>query len=95
MSIYALQRINTYLVRPPRSRAAHPETHELYRKVCALRFFRYGITPSANRLYQLVRKGSMGAPTEVLAELWATLQEKSRVRLERPDLPPDLQAVAG
>jgi len=36
MSIYALQRINTYLVRPPRSRAAHPETHELYRKVCAL-----------------------------------------------------------
>lgn len=35
------------------------ETQELYREVCTLLFFRYGITPTANKLYQYVRKGSM------------------------------------
>jgi hypothetical protein len=59
------------------------------------RLFRFGITPTANRLYQLVRKGSMGTPTAVLAEFWTALREKSRVRLERPDLPPEVQAAAG
>lgn len=78
-----------------RLKAAHSNTRELYREVCALLFFRFGITPTANRLYQLVRKGSMGTPTEILAEFWSTLREKSRVRVERPDLPPDLQAAAG
>jgi Plasmid replication region DNA-binding N-term len=78
-----------------RLKAVHPKTRELYREVCALLFFRFGITPTANRLYQLVRKGSMGTPTEVLAEFWATLREKSRVRIERPDLPPEVQAAAG
>src|SRR6202048_5503369 len=78
-----------------RLKAAFPKTRELYREVCALLFFRYGITPTANRLYQLVKRGSMGTPTDVLAEFWRTLREKSRVRLERPDLPPDLQAAAG
>src|ERR1700675_3111634 len=78
-----------------RLKAAHPKTRELYREVCALLFFRYGITPTANRLYQLVKRGSMGTPTDVLAEFWRALREKSRVRLERPDLPPDLQAAAG
>src|ERR1700682_2531378 len=78
-----------------RLKAAFPKTRELYRAVCALLFFRFGITPTANRLYQLVRRGSMGTPTAVLAEVSGTLREKSRVRLERPDLPPDLQAAAG
>jgi chromosome segregation ATPase len=63
--------------------------------VCALLFFRYGITPTANRLYQLVRRGSMGTPTAVLGEFWAELREKSRVRIEHPDLPADLGAAAG
>jgi hypothetical protein len=78
-----------------RLKAAHPTTRELYRAVCALLFFRFGITPTANRLYQLVRKGSMGTPTAVLAEFWSTLREKSRVRIEHPDLPADLGAAAG
>src|SRR5260370_39830142 len=78
-----------------RLKVAFPKTRELYREVCALLFFRYGITPTANRLYQLVKRGSMGTPTEVLAEFWRTLREKSRGRLERPDLPPDVQAAAG
>ncbi|KWH14653.1 ATPase [Burkholderia territorii] len=78
-----------------RLKADFPKTRELYREVCALMFFRFGITPTANRLYQLVRKGSMSTPTAVLAEFWAELREKSRVRIEHPDLPADLQAAAG
>lgn len=34
-------------------------------------FFRYGITPTANKLYQLVRKGSMSAPSEALTRFWS------------------------
>jgi len=76
-------------------KAGFPKTRELYREVCALLFFRFGITPTANRLYQLVRRGSMGTPTAVLGEFWAELREKSRVRIEHPDLPADLGAAAG
>ncbi len=76
-------------------RAQHTETQDLYREVCVLLFFRYGLTPTANKLYQLVRKGSMSAPAEALAGFWDTLREKSRVRIEHPDLPQQLQDVAG
>src|SRR5579864_9847356 len=78
-----------------RLKAEFPKTRELYREVCALLFFRFGITPTADRLYQLVRRGSMGTPTAVLGEFWAELREKSRVRIEHPDLPADLAAAAG
>jgi chromosome segregation ATPase len=72
-----------------------PKTRELYREVCALLFFRFGVTPTANRLYQLVKRGSMSTPTQVLGEFWVELREKSRVRIEHPDLPTELQAAAG
>src|SRR6201996_2806171 len=78
-----------------RLKAAFPKTRELYREVCALLFFRFGITPTANRLYQLVKRGSMSTPTQVLGEFWTELREKSRVRIEHPDLPADLGAAAG
>ncbi|WP_158937464.1 DNA-binding protein [Burkholderia sp. S171] len=76
-------------------RAQFPRTQELYREVCVLLFFRHGITPTANRLYQLVKKGSMSAPAEALARFWITLREKSRVRIEHPDLPAELQSATG
>jgi hypothetical protein len=76
-------------------RVQYPETQALYREVCVLLFFRHGITPTANRLYQLVRKGSMSAPAEALTRFWATLRDKSRIRIEHPDLPPSLQDTAG
>ncbi|MPW21508.1 ATPase [Paraburkholderia sp. CNPSo 3157] len=76
-------------------KVAFPKTRELYREVCALLFFRFGQTPTANRLYQLVRRGSMGTPAAVLGEFWAELREKSRVRIEHPDLPTDLRDAAG
>lgn len=72
-----------------------PHTQDLYREVCALLFFRYGVTPTANKLYQLVRKGSMSAPAEALNKFWADLREKSRVRIEHPDLPESLRTAAG
>ncbi|NYT61026.1 DNA-binding protein [Alcaligenaceae bacterium] len=76
-----------------RERFTH--TQELYREVCALLFFRYGITPTANKLYQLVRKGSMSAPAEALNKFWGDLREKSRTRIEHPDLPEELKNLAG
>lgn len=72
-----------------------PETQELYREVCTILFFRYGITPTANKLYQYVRKGSMSAPAEALAKFWEDLREKSRVRIEHPDLPEAVKTSAG
>jgi chromosome segregation ATPase len=71
------------------------DTQELYFEVCVLLFFRHGITPTANKLYQLVRKGSMSAPAEALSRFWATLRDKSRVRIEHPDLPEELRDAAG
>lgn len=76
-------------------RAAHPNTQDLYREVCTVMFFRYGLTPTANRLYQLVRKGSMSAPAEALARFWEQLRERSRVTIEGPDVPETLRAGAG
>ena len=32
-----------------RLKAEFPKTRELYREVCALLFFRFGLTPTANR----------------------------------------------
>ncbi|BCG04751.1 hypothetical protein PPGU19_093190 (plasmid) [Paraburkholderia sp. PGU19] len=78
-----------------RLKAAFPKTRELYREVCALLFFRFGQTPTANRLYQIVKRGSMGTPAAVLGEFWAELRAKSRVRIEHPDLPGDLRDAAG
>lgn len=76
-------------------RAQFPKTQDLYREACVVLFFRFGITPTANKLYQFVRKGSMSAPAEALAKFWDALREKSRVRIEHPDLPEDLRTAAG
>lgn len=76
-------------------RAQIDDTQALYREVCAILFFRYGITPTANKLYQYVRKGSMSAPATALAKFWEDLREKSRVRIEHPDLPDGVRTAAG
>jgi hypothetical protein len=78
-----------------RLREEFTQTQDLYREVCILLFFRYGMTPTANKLYQLVRKGSMTAPAEALNKFWGDLREKSRVRIEHPDLPEALKTAAG
>jgi len=78
-----------------RLKAEFPHTRDLYREACALLFFRFGVTPTANRLYQLVRRGSMSTPVAVLNAFWADLREKSRVRIEHADLPEELRDAAG
>lgn len=70
------------------------ETKALYREVCALLFFRYGITPTASKLYQYVRKGSMSAPADALAKFWEELRSKARVQIDHPDLPEALKLAA-
>ena len=76
-------------------RAQFPITRELYREVCGLLFFRYGIQPTANKLYQLVRKGTMSTPSEALNQFWVELREKSRIQIDHPGLPENLKTVAG
>ena len=76
-------------------RGQFPKTQDLYREVCVILFFRHGITPTANKLHQLVRKGSMSAPAEALTKFWSDLREKSRGRVEHPDLPEHLKLAAG
>lgn len=71
------------------------QTQAIYREVCMLMFFRYGVTPTANKLYQYVRKGSMSAPAEALQKFWLELREKSRVQLDHPDLPEQLKSIGG
>lgn len=75
-------------------RGRFSDTKALYREVCSLLFFRYGLTPTASKLYQYVRKGSMSAPAEALAKFWDDLRSKARVEIDHPDLPPQLAATA-
>ena len=75
-------------------KARFSDTKALYREVCALLFFRYGITPTASKLYQYARRGSMGAPAEALAKFWDELRSKARVEVDHPDLPPDIKEIA-
>ncbi|WP_454754568.1 DNA-binding protein [Cupriavidus necator] len=75
-------------------RSRFPDTRALYREVCGLLFFRYGVTPTANKLYSLVRKGSMGTPAEVLQAFWQELRGRTRVTIDHPDLPDALKQIA-
>ena len=71
------------------------DTRALYREVCTLLFFRHGITPTASRLYQYVRKGSMSVPAEALSQFWKELRSRARVEIDHPDLPQELRMAAG
>jgi chromosome segregation ATPase len=75
-------------------KAKFTDTRVLYREACALLFFRYGITPTANKLYQYVRRGSMNVPTEEVGKFWDELRRRARVEIEHPDLPDAIKAAA-
>lgn len=77
------------------ARSKITDTKALYKWVCALLFFRYGITPTTNRLYQLVRKGSMGTVTTALSTFWQELRDKSRIQIDHPGIPDSLKSEAG
>lgn len=75
-------------------KAKFSDTRALYREVCALLFFRFGITPTANKLYQYVRRGSMNVPAEEVGKFWDELRHKARVDIDHPDLPEEVKALA-
>ncbi len=76
-------------------RKRYPDTKDLYREAAILLFFRHGQTPTTNRLYQLVRKGSMNTVTASLSAFWETLRERSRVQIDHPTIPEELKTAAG
>lgn len=76
-------------------RSQHSNTLDLYKAVAALLFFQYDSTPTTNRMYQLVRKGSMSAPAEALKLFWKELRDRSQVRMEQADIPSALTQSAG
>lgn len=76
-------------------RKRYPDTKDLYREAAILLFFRHGQTPTTNRLYQLVRKGSMNTVTAALSTFWETLRERSRVQIDHPAIPDELKTAAG
>ena len=76
-------------------RERFPRTADLYREACGVMFFRYGVMPTANALYQFVRKGSMSVPTEALRRFWSDLRERARVDLQHADLPDQVKQSAG
>ena len=71
------------------------DTKQLYKWVCSILFFRYGITPTTNRLYQLVRKGSMQTVTTSLAAFWEELRDRSRLKMDHPGVPEALIGATG
>ncbi|MDF3833197.1 DNA-binding protein [Cupriavidus basilensis] len=70
-------------------------TQDLYVQACHVMFFRFGVTPTATRLYQLVRKGSMTTVSEAVRQFWAQLREKSRILVDHAGLPDDIRGYAG
>jgi chromosome segregation ATPase len=76
-------------------RTQFPQVKDLYREVCRLMFFRYGIQPTANKLYQLVRKGTMSTPAQAVNSFWNELRLKNRVDIEHSTLPDNLREFAG
>lgn len=76
-------------------RSQFPQVKDLYREVCRLMFFRYGIQPTANKLYQLVRKGTMSTPVQTVNNFWNELRLKNRVDVEYSGLPDTLREFAG
>ena len=76
-------------------RIQFPQAKDLYREVCRLMFFRYGIQPTPNKLYQLVRKGTMSTPAQAVNNFWSELRLKNRVDIEHSGLPDTLREFAG
>lgn len=76
-------------------RIQFPQAKDLYREVCRLMFFRYGMQPTANKLYQLVRKGTMSTPSQAVNNFWSELRHKNRVDIEHSGLPDTLREFAG
>jgi chromosome segregation ATPase len=74
---------------------AQPDTRVLIREATSLIFFRYGETPTANGLYQLLRKGSMTTYTDELRRFWKDMRDRTEVRISQPEIPSALLERTG
>lgn len=63
------------------------DTRRMVRDVAALLFMRYGETPTPNRVYSLLRKGSMTTIHEAMKTFWEEIRDKADVRISAPDIP--------
>lgn len=75
------------LLQIEKMRRQQPNTLELYVEVAQLLFFEQEIIPTTNRMYQLVRRGSMGTPAQALRIFWSQLRDESQVRMQKASLP--------
>lgn len=74
-------------------RRAIPQTEDLYRELCVLLFYRYGIRPTTSKLIQLVGEGSMNVAADAIRQFWEDVLERmSRVPGKLPDVPETLKA---
>ena len=71
-------------------RRQQSNTLQLYVEVAQLLFFEHDIIPTTNRMYQLVRRGSMGTPAQALKIFWAQLRDEAQVRMQKASLPPEV-----
>lgn len=75
------------LLQIEKMRRQQQNTLELYVEVARLLFFEEEIIPTTNRMYQLVRRGSMGTPAQALRIFWSQLRDESQVRMQKAPLP--------
>ena len=73
-------------------RTGNPKSLDSYASVAKRSDARLGIIAGqvqhdSARAFRVGKRGSMSTPTQVLGEFRTELREKSRVRIERPDLP--------
>jgi hypothetical protein len=67
-------------------------TIDIYKKTCEILFFQRGVVPTPTKLYGLVKKGSMSAPTRAVQEFFASQRERGRVDLAIPGMPESLKS---
>ncbi len=68
-------------------------TKELYLKAAKVLFMEYHETPSPNRLYQLIKKGSMTTVVEVIKIFWQNIHTEMQHKMHIPNIPNNLQDI--
>ena len=66
------------------------DTRAMVRETAMVLFFRYGETPNASRIYQLLRKGSMTTIQDAIKSFWDDIRNKTQLRLVAPGVPQPL-----
>ncbi|MFM2345222.1 MAG: hypothetical protein RLZZ210_1836 [Pseudomonadota bacterium] len=68
-------------------------TKQAYIDVAKLLFLQYQEMPTANRLYNLVKKGSMTTVVESMRIFWQEIQNQLSIKMHMPNIPQELQIM--